>query len=114
MVYLSTIASATLLATVVSGAAIGRYADRYAGQAQGCPSGTAAKAVYFLTNDAASNAVVALPIAADGTLKDGSITPTGGKGSAEVDAKTKKPNFPDSLSSQSSLRVVGHVRVLGR
>jgi hypothetical protein len=65
------------------------------------------KAIYFLTNDA-KNAVVALPIGADGKLSAGKMAKTGGAGSAAVDAD-KKPAEPDALVGQSSLTVVGNV-----
>jgi hypothetical protein len=66
-----------------------------------------AKAIYFLTN-AAENSIVALKVAADGTLSDGSITPTGGAGLSGVDS-TGAPAAPDSLFSQGALKVAGNV-----
>ncbi|KAI0382380.1 hypothetical protein F5Y04DRAFT_279670 [Hypomontagnella monticulosa] len=63
------------------------------------------KAVYLITNDA-QNAVVALPISADGTLEKGTITPSGGKGSIALDAKGQ-PATPDALVSQSALTIAG-------
>lgn len=62
----------------------------------------------MITNDA-SNAVVALPIAADGTLSTGSLTPTKGNGSNSIDSSTNKPAAPDALVSQSSLAIAGNV-----
>ncbi|AEO68481.1 0fe6f173-7891-461d-b070-6148f408c0bd [Thermothielavioides terrestris] len=64
------------------------------------------KAVYLITNDAA-NAVVALPIGADGKLSRVTTTPTGGAGGVAVDSNGQ-PATPDALNSQSSLTVVGH------
>ena len=76
------------------------------------PTGTGAaktgKAVYFLTNQA-QNGIVALPIGLDGTIKDGSITNTMGKGATEVDPKTGNPTLPDGLASQGAIRVVNNV-----
>ncbi|KAH7069563.1 hypothetical protein BKA63DRAFT_605974 [Paraphoma chrysanthemicola] len=67
---------------------------------------TVGKAVYFLTNDK-ENAVVALPISADGTLSNGTMTKTGGAGSIALDAKMQ-PAVPDALVGQSSLTVAGN------
>lgn len=69
-----------------------------------------AKAIYFLTN-AANNSIVALKVAADGTLSDGSITSTGGVGMSGVDS-TGAPAAPDSLFSQGALKVAGNVYLL--
>ncbi len=71
------------------------------------PSG--AKAIYFITN-AAENSIVALKVAADGTLSDGSITPTGGAGMSGVDS-TGAPAAPDSLFSQGAVKTAGNVRL---
>jgi hypothetical protein len=68
----------------------------------------AGKAIYFLTNDQ-ENAVVAVPIAADGTLSAGSLTATGGAGSNSIDGSTGQPAVPDPLVSQSSLTIAGNV-----
>ncbi|KAH8782357.1 hypothetical protein F5882DRAFT_295929 [Hyaloscypha sp. PMI_1271] len=65
-----------------------------------------AKAIYFLSN-AANNSIVALKVAADGTLSDGSITSTGGAGMSGVDS-TGAPAAPDSLFSQGALKVAGN------
>ncbi|KAB2573416.1 hypothetical protein DBV05_g7932 [Lasiodiplodia theobromae] len=70
-------------------------------------SPTVGKAVYFLTNDA-QNAVVALPIAADGTLSDGTVTATNGAGSNAIDGTTNKTSAPDALVGQSSLTIAGN------
>lgn len=67
---------------------------------------TVGKAIYFLTNDA-ENAVVAVPIGANGMLSKGTVTKTGGAGSISVDAKGE-PATPDALVAQSSLTVVGN------
>jgi len=71
------------------------------------PSPKVGKAIYFLTNDA-ENAVVALPIGADGTLSAGKLAKTGGAGSVAVD-EDGKPAAPDALVGQSALTVVGNV-----
>ena len=59
-----------------------------------------AKAVCPLSNDATANSVVAVLVANDGTLSDGSITPTGGKGASGIDGKTNNTASPDALFSQ--------------
>ena len=69
-----------------------------------------AKAIYFLTN-AANNSIVALKVASDGTLSDGSVTATGGAGLSGVDS-TGTPAAPDSLFSQGALKVAGNVCIL--
>jgi hypothetical protein len=68
---------------------------------------TNAKAIYFITN-AANNSIVALKVAADGTLSDGSITATGGAGMNGVDS-TGAPAAPDALFSQGAVKVAGSV-----
>ena len=70
---------------------------------------TNAKAIYFMTN-AANNSIVALKVAADGTLSDGSITATGGAGMNGVDS-TGAPAAPDALFSQGAVKVAGSVRL---
>jgi len=67
---------------------------------------TNAKAIYFITN-AASNSVVALKVASDGTVSDGSITATGGAGMSGV-GSTGAPAAPDSLFSQGAVKVAGN------
>lgn len=62
------------------------------------------KAIYFLTNDA-ENAVVALPVAAHGTLSQGTVTATGGAGSNSIDGTTNMSAAPDALVGQSSLTI---------
>ncbi len=71
-----------------------------------------AKAIYFITN-AANNSIVALKVAANGTLSDGSITLTGGAGMNGVDS-TGAPAAPDSLFSQGALKVAGNVSIHSR
>lgn len=65
------------------------------------------KAIYFLTNDQA-NGVVAIPIGADGTLSQGTVTGTGGCGSVALNSDNQ-PATPDALVSQSALTLVGDV-----
>ncbi|KAK9318982.1 hypothetical protein V1517DRAFT_267055 [Lipomyces orientalis] len=64
------------------------------------------KAIYFLTNDAV-NAVVAVPVAADGTLSYGTVTGTGGAGSSSISGSTMMPSAPDALLSQNALTIAG-------
>ena len=71
-------------------------------------SAAGVKAIYFLTNDQ-NNSVVALPIAADGTLTQGTVTPTGGEGGNSIDGATGQPAAPDALVGQSALTIAGHV-----
>lgn len=82
------------------------------GTAASASSTTAnAKAIYFITNDAC-NSVVALRVAADGTLSDGSITATGGAGMNGIDSTTGGPAAPDALFSQGAVKVAGNVRII--
>jgi hypothetical protein len=67
------------------------------------------KAIYMLSNDA-SNAVVAVPIGADGLLSMGTLTPTGGAGSNVIDGSTNTPAGPDALDGQSCLTIADNVR----
>jgi hypothetical protein len=67
---------------------------------------TNAKAIYFMTN-AANNSIVALNVAADGTLSDGSITATGGAGMNGIE--NGAPAAPDALFSQGAVKVAGSV-----
>ncbi|KAL8707611.1 MAG: hypothetical protein Q9220_007398 [cf. Caloplaca sp. 1 TL-2023] len=69
------------------------------------------RAIYFITNDAAGNSIVAMKVCADGTLTDGSITPTGGIGASGIDGATNQPAGPDALFSQSALKVEGNIMV---
>ncbi|KAI4650355.1 hypothetical protein J4E93_002711 [Alternaria ventricosa] len=75
-------------------------------QQQSAGNPAVGKAIYMLTNDA-ENAVVALPIGADGMLSQGKVMKTGGAGSVAVDAEGK-PATPDALVGQSALTVVGN------
>ena len=69
------------------------------------------KAVYFMTNTPQNN-IVALPVQQDGTLAQGTMTPTGGQGSLEVNPMTGQPAIPDGLSSQDAVKVSGKVRII--
>ncbi|OCK81105.1 hypothetical protein K432DRAFT_425207 [Lepidopterella palustris CBS 459.81] len=62
-------------------------------------------AVYFISNDV-QNAIVSLKINEDGTLCDGSFTPTGGAGMSGYFGAPNVTAGPDSLFSQSPLTVV--------
>ncbi|KIW96366.1 uncharacterized protein Z519_03435 [Cladophialophora bantiana CBS 173.52] len=66
-----------------------------------------ARAIYFITNDA-SNSVAAVPVAANGMLSEGTLTPTGGDGSNSISGATNEPAAPDALISQSALTVAGN------
>lgn len=70
------------------------------------PSGP--KAVYFLSNSK-ENSVISLAVASDGTLSEGSTTPTGGKGGNGIDGMTNEPSGPDALFSQGAVSVAGNV-----
>jgi len=63
-----------------------------------------------MTN-AAANSVVALKVAVDGKLSDGSITSTGGAGENGINAATGKPAAPDALFSQGVVTVAGSVSI---
>jgi hypothetical protein len=65
-----------------------------------------AKAVYFISN-AARNSIVALNVAADGTLSNGTITFTGGAGMQGIE--NGAPAAPDALFSQGAVKVAGNV-----
>ncbi|KAJ9602361.1 hypothetical protein H2200_013216 [Cladophialophora chaetospira] len=81
-------------------------APPYHGPSGPTKPGTVAKAVYFMTNTA-SNAVVALNVAEDGTIANvGSVTPTRGSGGNLVNPTTFAPNGPDALGSQGSIQVL--------
>jgi hypothetical protein len=67
-----------------------------------------AKALYFMTN-LASNSIVALPVAEDGSVSAGTMTSTGGAGGNLVNAMTGAKNGPDALGSQGSVQVAGNV-----
>jgi hypothetical protein len=95
----------------------GRHHHKGVAQNATCPgvaagagaAATGAKAIYFITNDAC-NSVVALKVAVDGTLSDGSITSTGGAGMNGLLAATGGVAAPDALFSQGAVKVAGHVR----
>ena len=72
----------------------------------GAAPSTNAKAIYFMTN-AANNSIVALKVAANGTLSDGSITATGGAGMNGIEKGA--PAAPDALFSQGAVKVAGSV-----
>ncbi len=69
---------------------------------------TAGRALYLISNEA-TNQVVAIPIAADGTLSGGVAVGTGGSGANGLVGSAKQPAAPDALFSQSALTVVGQV-----
>lgn len=69
------------------------------------------KAIYIISNEQ-TNAVIALPVAANGMVSAGTSTATGGAGSNSIDGSTKEPAAPDALVSQSALTIAGHVRAL--
>ncbi|KAF3763381.1 hypothetical protein M406DRAFT_230663, partial [Cryphonectria parasitica EP155] len=67
------------------------------------------KAIYVLDNQA-KNAVIAVPVGADGFLDTaaGSTTLTGGAGASAINAATNESAGPDALFSQSALAVSGN------
>ena len=67
-----------------------------------------AKAVYVMTNDVDSNAIIAMSVGNDGSLSGGSTTATGGKGGNLIGADGM-PDFPDALSVQDSVNSAGNV-----
>ncbi|KAF7510746.1 hypothetical protein GJ744_006112 [Endocarpon pusillum] len=89
---------------VAGAAATGASPDANAAAAPAAEAG--AKAIYFMTNQD-ENSVIMLPVQDDGTLADGSIIATGGKGASLIDTKTGQPAASDTLASQGSVRVVG-------
>jgi hypothetical protein len=110
MVQISSLVAGCVLAQAIYAAPLVDVALVARGGRHHCASASAgAKAVYFITN-AAQNSVVALKVAADGTLSDGSITATGGAGLAGIDGSTNAPAAPDSLFSQGAVKVAGNVR----
>ncbi|POS79352.1 hypothetical protein DHEL01_v202237 [Diaporthe helianthi] len=105
--YISTFVS--LLALASSAIQVSARPARSCGS-KGCAAKvTNGKAVYMLSNQA-SNTVVAVPIAQDGTLNEagGSSTTTGGAGATGIDGSTNAPSNPDALFSQSALTVAGN------
>ncbi|KAK0112196.1 hypothetical protein ONS96_001448 [Cadophora gregata f. sp. sojae] len=76
------------------------------GEGQGqVAASTNAKVVYFISNGV-KNSIVALKVAGDGTLSQGSVTLTGGAGMSGVDDKGTVAG-PDSLFSQGAVKVAG-------
>ncbi|CAK7213475.1 hypothetical protein SCUCBS95973_001805 [Sporothrix curviconia] len=69
---------------------------------------TTGKAIY-ITSNTAQNAVVAVPIAQNGSLAvgEGSSTSTGGTGASGVAAGTSNAAGPDSIFSQSAIAIAG-------
>lgn len=68
------------------------------------------KAIYFMTNHG-PNAIVAIPVAQNGTL----VTPvtttlTGGNGGANINPATGGPSSPDALANAGAVQVVGQVQ----
>lgn len=106
--YISTLVS--LIALAPSAIQVSARPARSCGKKGGAAKVANGKAVYMLSNQA-SNAVVAVPIAQDGTLDEagGSSTNTGGAGAAGIDGSTNAPSNPDALFSQSALTVAGTV-----
>lgn len=97
------------LASVASVASARPSAPTYLdarGNTEACTNG---KAIY-VTSNTAQNAVVALPIARDGSLlvAQGASTATGGTGASGVDSDGAAAG-PDSLFSQSTIAIAGNV-----
>lgn len=67
-----------------------------------------ARALYFITNNE-DNAVVSMRVNADGTLSEGTLTLTGGKGESAIKKSTNMTAGPDSLFSQGAVAVSGRV-----
>ncbi|KAL8687082.1 MAG: hypothetical protein Q9218_006648 [Villophora microphyllina] len=74
------------------------------------PLAANARVIYTMSN-AVDNSIIAMKVAADGTLSDGSTTSTGGKGMSGIDSMTNKTAGPDALFSQSPIAVKGNVLV---
>ncbi|SCU95365.1 LAMI_0F02190g1_1 [Lachancea mirantina] len=70
-------------------------------------SGASNGAMYFQTNEVANN-VVALNVHVNGTLSLGGRVLTGGVGASSISSATNMTAAPDGLSSQGSVKVVGH------
>ncbi|KAK8092332.1 uncharacterized protein PG998_014967 [Apiospora kogelbergensis] len=66
----------------------------------------APKAIYTISNDQ-QNAVVAMPVQADGMVGKATSTATGGTGANGIDGSKNEPSAPDALFSQSALTVAG-------
>ena len=97
-----------LLAAIGSLSIVIEAAPAYESKRAGCNAANG-KAIYFLTNNQ-QNAVVALPIAADGTLSNGTVTETSGMGSNSIDGSTNSSAGPDALVGQAAVTVAGQVR----
>lgn len=110
MISIRTIVVATLaLAGCIEAGPVGSQAiKRAAGGDPGWALPWQTKAVYLMTNTA-DNSVIALPVAADGTLSEGTFAATGGSGGNLLNSMTGLPDAPDALSVQDSVRVVGNV-----
>lgn len=63
----------------------------------------------YLTTNLQQNAVIALPVAEDGTLSAGTVTSTGGAGSTAINGASGQLQAPDALLSQSALTIAGNV-----
>ncbi|KAI4092004.1 MAG: hypothetical protein L6R37_007642 [Teloschistes peruensis] len=74
-------------------------------------SDATARALYLMTNDPAGNSIIALKVNQDGTLTDGSLTPTGGKGQSCIDQRVNRTSYPDGLFSQSAVDVKSNTLV---
>ncbi|OQU96621.1 hypothetical protein CLAIMM_02674 [Cladophialophora immunda] len=74
---------------------------------KGLAQAKGARAIYFITNDA-SNSVAAVPVASNGMLSEGTLTPTGGDGGNSISGTTNEPAAPDALISQSALTIAGN------
>jgi hypothetical protein len=96
-----------LLVTIGSLSALTEAVPVTKGKRLNCNAGNG-KAIYFLTNNQ-QNAVVALPIGADGTLSNGTVTGTNGAGSNSIDGATNSSAGPDALVGQAALTVTGQV-----
>ena len=68
-----------------------------------------ARAVYMMTNTP-QNKIVAMPVQQNGTLAQGTMTPTGGQGGLEIVAMTGAPALADALCTQDSVKVSDQVR----
>ncbi|KAK8012073.1 nucleotide binding protein-like protein [Apiospora arundinis] len=66
----------------------------------------APKAIYTISNDQ-QNAVIAMPVQADGMVGKATSTATGGTGANGIDGSKNEPSAPDALFSQSALTVAG-------
>ncbi|KAI9800974.1 MAG: hypothetical protein M1826_005205 [Phylliscum demangeonii] len=89
------------------GAGLARPTAEAAAQYPASPPSYRPQVIYIMSNEVASNAVVAFKINDDGTLSDGSVTATGGKGGNEFNSRANSPAVPDPLASQGSISIVG-------